>query len=47
MKYEKPNIAASADALTAIQGTTKGNEDFIDLVQPNPNISMNAYEADE
>jgi hypothetical protein len=47
MEYTKPAIAASADAVAAIQGIDKGDEDFTDAVQPNPKVSVNAYEADE
>lgn len=47
MEYRKPMITAQANALDAIQGVDKGSEDFADAIPLNPNVSVNAYEADE
>jgi hypothetical protein len=47
MEYTKPVITACANALAAIQGVDKGDEDLPDAIITDPNVSFNAYEADE
>ncbi len=46
MKYEKPEVAPLADALSAIQGCAKG-ENPDDSTSCGHKPSASAYEADE
>jgi hypothetical protein len=48
MKYEKPTIALTVNAICAIQSPHwKTNPQILDNVQDEPEMSVNAYEADE
>jgi hypothetical protein len=50
MTYTKPCIQGSCEALESIQGTKKGVSpvnDTIDPSNPNPFLTVAAYEADE
>lgn len=50
MRYDKPTIQASSDALESIQRTRKGSLVFGDSIDPtsqNHYMTQAAYEADE
>ncbi len=47
MKYEKPEITLLANAVAAIQSSSKFNEDVTDSLPDQPLQSISAYEADE